>query len=81
MNGQHDHHCHLTCNSVDWRIIKCERHGLWVVLRAFAPYGAAVVVTTLDLSNADMDAYCEAALAWDMRADAVAQERARDVRH
>lgn len=75
MNGQHDHHCYLTCNGVDWRIHRLSHGGRKVHLQV------GRTMATLDLSNADMDAYCEAALAWDMRADAVTRERgAQDVR-
>lgn len=90
MGGQHDHHCILTFDRVDWRIIGCTRGGRKVTVRALSAIKKvydlaarkhvwsrdAVVITVLDLSNTDMDAYCAAAAAWDMRADAVAHERA-----
>lgn len=70
MTGQHDHHCILTCNGVDWRIIGCSRGGRQVHVRALQVWPPGVAVfTMLDLSGADMDAYCAAALAWDRRYD------------
>lgn len=85
MSGQHDHHCILTFDRINWRVIGCSHGGRKILVYALDvwPPGANVMAM-LDLSNADMDAYCAAALAWDMRADAVARDRAegaRDVRH
>lgn len=85
MNAQHDHHCILTFDRINWRVIGCTHRGRKITVRALTVWPPdAVVISVLDLSNADMDAYCAAALAWDMRDEAVARDRAegaRDVRH
>lgn len=67
MIEQHDHHCLLTFNGFDWRIVGCRRHGLKVAVMTRCAMTQSAIFTEIDLTRADMDAYCAAALAWDRR--------------
>lgn len=56
---QHDHHCWLSLNGVDWRIVG----GKFPYLRGLSADGSLVV--TINLSCVNFERYCEMAALWD----------------
>jgi hypothetical protein len=58
---QHDDHCQLTAEGVDWSIDRGQR-PMWCVSRRM-PDGSKHTVAVLDLTRFEWERYCERALA------------------
>lgn len=73
MSEQQNHHCLLTFLGFDWRIVQCRSHEI-VGARDVPGVPDMMVLTAINTSGVDWDAYAEAARAWDERAEAVRTE-------
>ena len=66
MSEQYDHHCLISFNGLNWRIMKCRPNGI-CVRRQHLHMAGIWYGQWIDTSKVDWDKYCTEAVLWDYR--------------